>query len=51
MYKLIGCAKFYGKRNENEENELCVVCGKGKDDDHAVEVWVLCDHCSQQVDA
>ena len=31
---------------EKNENELCIVCGKGEDDDHAVETWVLCDQCN-----
>ena len=31
---------------DSEESELCMVCGKGEDDDDTVETRVLCEQCN-----
>ena len=36
-------------KNRTEGNEQCIICGKGEDDDHEVETWVLCDQCNNWI--
>ena len=34
------------EKGDSKESELCMVCGKGEDDDDTVETWVLCEQCN-----